>query len=251
MNPQIIITTTTAATTAAPAPVPAPVTVQAKPNEENRTRDLAAVDKGVSEFKGPAWRRYAGAKLVGTVVSAAGVIAGGVGSLAMGLDPSLGAIACLAAPVIKYTIDRIFNEGRIGPFQETINATIRKATVANSWVEQLIPIKALINMVEKFKDSNVPKQCEIVGKLRTEADRITAHIKQQHPFEASKVSFPVSQKEIQDLKWAGTDVSRLINSVFYVGAIASNCLFYNEMVTFGNTIAAWGWVVELKEILIK
>ena len=251
MNPQIIITTTTAATTAAPAPVPAPVTVQAKPNEENSTRDLAAVDKGVSEFKGPAWRRYAGAKLVGTVVSAAGVIAGGVGSLAMGLDPSLGAIACLAAPVIKYTIDRIFNEGRIGPFQETINATIRKATVANSWVEQLIPIKALINMVEKFKDSNVPKQCEIVGKLRTEADRITAHIKQQHPFEASKVSFPVSQKEIQDLKWAGTDVSRLINSVFYVGAIASNCLFYNEMVTFGNTIAAWGWVVELKEILIK
>ena len=140
-----------------PTPPP-PVTIAVKVDQVKVRKDLDKVDMMVSQIKEPAWRRYAGAKLVGTVVSAAGVIAGGVGSLAMGLDPSLGVAACLAAPVIKFTIDKICSGWRTGSYQATLNKAISKASGAGSWIEQLANTKVLINIVNKFASPNSKEQ---------------------------------------------------------------------------------------------
>jgi hypothetical protein len=224
-------------TPAAPPPVTIAVTVdQAKVKE-----DLAKVDMMVSQIKEPAWRRYAGAKLVGTVVSAAGVIAGGVGSLAMGLDPSLGVAACLAAPVIKFTIDKICSGWRTGSYQATLNKAIGNASVADSWVEQLANTKALINIVNKFASPNSKDQPIVVKKLEAEANKLTAKINEQESFKyrTEKEKLPVSQLEIQRLKGAGGGWPLVMDLTFYAGTIGSIGLFSGEMVSFGNQITSW------------
>lgn len=220
---------------------PPPVTIAVKVDPVKVRKDLAEVDMMVSQIKEPAWRRYAGAKLVGTVVSAAGVIAGGVGSLAMGLDPSLGVAACLAAPVIKFTIDKICSGWRTGSYQATLNKVIGDASVANSWVEQLANTKALINIVNKFASPNSKEQPNVLEKLAAEADKLTAKINEQESFKyrTEKEKLPVSQLEIQRLKGAGGGWPLVMDLTFYAGTIGSIGLFSGEMVSFGNRITSW------------
>ena len=223
-----------------PTPPP-PVTIAVKVDPVKVRKDLAEVDMMVSQIKEPAWRRYAGAKLVGTVVSAAGVIAGGVGSLAMGLDPSLGVAACLAAPVIKFTIDKICSGWRTGSYQATLNKAISKASGAGSWIEQLANTKALINIVNKFASPNSKEQQGVLKKLTVEAERITAKITEQKSFErrTDEEEFPVYQLEIQSLKGAGGGWPLVMDLAFYAGTIGSIGLFSGEMVSFGNQITSW------------
>ena len=220
---------------------PPPVTIAVKVDPVKVRKDLAKVDMMVSQIKEPAWRRYAGAKLVGTVVSAAGVIAGGVGSLAMGLDPSLGVAACLAAPVIKFTIDKICSGWRTGSDQATLNKVIGDASVANSWVEQLANTKALINIVNKVASPNSKEQPNVLEKLAAEADKLTAKINEQKSFKyrTEKEKLPVSQLEIQRLKGAGGGWPLVMDLTFYAGTIGSIGLFSGEMVSFGNRITSW------------
>ena len=223
-----------------PTPPP-PVTIAVKVDQVKVRKDLDKVDMMVSQIKEPAWRRYAGAKLVGTVVSAAGVIAGGVGSLAMGLDPSLGVAACLAAPVIKFTIDKICSGWRTGSYQATLNKAIIKASVANSWVEQLANTKALINIVNKFASPNSKERPNVLEKLAAEAEKLKAKITEQKSFEhrIEKEKFPVYQVEIQSLKGAGGGWPLVMDLTFYAGTIGSIGLFSGEMVSFGNQITSW------------
>lgn len=218
---------------------PPPVTIAVTVDKAKVRKDLDKVDMMVSQIKEPAWRRYAGAKLVGTVVSAAGVIAGGVGSLAMGLDPSLGVAACLAAPVIKFTIDKICSGWRTGSYQATLNKVIDDASGADSWVEQLANTKALINIVNKFASPNSKDQPGVLNKLTDEAERITAKITEQKSFERRTENFPVSQLEIQRLKGAGGGWPLVMDLTFYAGTIGSIGLFSGEMVSFGNQITSW------------
>lgn len=222
-----------------PTPPP-PVTIAVKVDPAKVSKDLAEVNMMVSQIKEPAWRRYAGAKLVGTVVSAAGVIAGGVGSLAMGLNPSLGAAACLAAPVIKFTIDKICSGWRTDSYQATLNKAIGNASVADSWVEQLANTKVLINIVNKFASPNTKDQPIVVKKLEAEAERLTAKINEQESFKyrTEKEKFPVSQLEIQRLKGAGGGWPLVMDLTFYAGTIGSIGLFSGEMVSFGNQITS-------------
>ncbi|MCX6115061.1 MAG: hypothetical protein NTV65_07600 [Proteobacteria bacterium] len=220
---------------------PPPVTIAVTVDKAKVRKDLAEVDMMVSQIKEPAWRRYAGAKLVGTVVSAAGVIAGGVGSLAMGLDPSLGVAACLAAPVIKFTIDKICSGWRTGSYQATLNKAISKASGAGSWIEQLANTKALINIVNKFASPNTKEQQGVLKKLTVEAERITAKITEQKSFErrTDEEEFPVYQLDIQRLKGAGGGWPLVMDLTFYAGTIGSIGLFSGEMVSFGNRITSW------------
>ena len=222
------------------APVtPTPVTVTAQVNPEQVRQDLAKVDMMVSQIKEPAWLRYAVAKLVGTIVSAAGVIAGGVGSLYMGLDPSFGAAACLAAPVIKYTIDKICSGWRTDSYQATLNKAIEEANGAGSWIEQLAYTKALINIVNKFTSPNSKDQPNVVKKLTDEADRITAKITEQRSFERRTELFPVSQGEIQSLKGAGGGWPLVMDLAFYAGTMGSIGLFSGEMVSAYEQLVSW------------
>ena len=220
---------------------PPPVTIAVTVDKAKVRKDLAEVDMMVSQIKEPAWRRYAGAKLVGTVVSAAGVIAGGVGSLAMGLDPSLGVAACLAAPVIKFTIDKICSGWRTGSYQATLNKAISKASGAGSWIEQLANTKVLINIVNKFASPNSKEQQGVLKKLTVEAERITAKITEQKSFEqrTGGEKFPVYQLDIQSLKGAGGGWPLVMDLTFYAGTIGSIGLFSGEMVSFGNQITSW------------
>ena len=221
---------------------PPPVTVTATVDQEQVVKDLAYVDMMVSQFKEPAWRRYAGAKLVGTIVSAAGVIAGGVGSLAMGLDPSLGAAACLAAPVIKYTIDKICSGWRTDSYQATLNKAIKEASGAGSWVEQLAYTRALINIVNKFASPNSKDQPNVVKKLTDEANRITAKITDQKSCEprTEETRLPVSQGEIESLKGAGGKGPLVMDLAFYAGTIGCSIgLFSGEMVSAYEQLVSW------------
>lgn len=218
---------------------PPPVTIAVTVDKAKVRKDLAEVDMMVSQFKEPAWRRYAGAKLVGTIVSAAGVIAGGVGSLAMGLDPSFGVAACLAAPVIKYTIDKICSGWRTDSYQATLNKAIEEANGAGSWIEQLAYTKALINIVNKFTSPNSKDQPNVVKKLTDEADRITAKITEQRSFERRTELFPVSQGEIQSLKGAGGGWPLVMDLAFYAGTMGSIGLFSGEMVSAYEQLVSW------------
>ena len=200
--------------------------------------DMENVDKMVDQFKEPALRRYAGAKLVGTFVSAAGVAAGVVGVLAMGVAPSLGAAACLAAPVIKYTIDKICSGWRTESYQSTINKAIKEASGAGSWIEQLAHTKALINIVNKFARPTKDRE-KIVEKLTEEANKIEDKIRGQKDFEQRTELFPVSHREIHSPKGAGGKLLLVMDLAFYAGTAASIGSFYSEMISYGNQIVSW------------
>lgn len=221
------------------APVaPQPVLLTAVVDPAKVIEDMEKASKMVAEFKEPALRRYAGAKLVGTFVSAAGVAAGVVGVLAMGVAPSLGAAACLAAPVIKYTIDKICSGWRTESYQSTINKAIKEASGAGSWIEQLAHTKALINIVNKFARPTKDRE-KIVEKLTEEANKIEDKIRGQKDVEQRTELFPVSHREIHSPKGAGGKLLLVMDLAFYAGTAASIGSFYSEMISYGNQIVSW------------